>query len=57
MTPPEHAAHLMREIAKDMGGDPEVAHRAADQLLCTVLQSLGYGEMVKEWDKIEKWYA
>lgn len=38
-------------------GDTEVAHSNADQILCDLLTSLGYGDVVHEWAKIDKWYA
>lgn len=38
-------------------GDPEDAHRNADILLCQFLASLGYTDVVVEFEKIEKWYA
>jgi hypothetical protein len=53
----EMAAAEMREIAKEYKGDPEAAHCAADGLLLVILRNLGYGEMVDEYHKIDKWYA
>lgn len=38
-------------------GDPEYHHQAADVLLCAFLRELGYGDIVDEYHKIEKWYA
>lgn len=37
--------------------DTDAAHSIADQAICGLLESLGYGDVVKEYDKIEKWYA
>lgn len=37
--------------------DTEYAHSAADNILCDLLTELGYGDVVKEYNKIEKWYA
>ena len=45
----------LRELQKD--GDIECAHSAADNVLCEVLEKLGYGSIVKEYSKIDKWYA
>ena len=53
----EMAAAEMRKIGEEHEGDPEVAHGAADGLLCQTLRNLGYGEMVDEYHKIDKWYA
>ena len=57
MTPDEHAAHFMREIAKDYGADPEACHGKGDDFLCRLLRDLGYTETVAEWEKLPKWYA
>lgn len=38
-------------------GDPERAHKVADDLICGLLESLGFADVVAEWDKVEKWYA
>lgn len=39
------------------GGDPELGHSMADQLLCDALTILGQHELVSEFDEVEKWYA
>ena len=39
------------------GADEETAHSLADDLLCILLESLGYEKTVEEYNKIEKWYA
>lgn len=38
-------------------GDIETIHSEADNLLCQLLIKLGYSDVVKEWELIEKWYA
>ena len=38
-------------------GDTEVAHAMADDVLCELLGELGYGDVVEEWAKVDKWYA
>lgn len=38
-------------------GDPEGDHIRADKVMCEVLTSLGYGELVKAFETIKKWYA
>lgn len=54
---------LMREraIAKlqslQGGNDPEIQHYEADEVLCELLEVLGYGDVVAEWEKVDKWYA
>lgn len=37
--------------------DKEAAHSQADKILCDLLNSLGYDDVVKEFEKLEKWYA
>ena len=37
--------------------DNEIAHAEADDLLCKLLQELGYSEVVDEFKKVGKWYA
>lgn len=38
-------------------GDAENQHHSADWVLCELLRTLGYGDVVEAWDKIPKWYA
>lgn len=35
----------------------EEAHGEADGVLCDLLTFLGYEDVVKAYDKIDKWYA
>ena len=37
--------------------DTECAHSAADGVLRRFLLSLGYDDVIREYDKVEKWYA
>ena len=37
--------------------DNEYNHIEADEILCKLLESLGYGDVVAVWEKIKKWYA
>jgi hypothetical protein len=37
--------------------DIEEAHIKADKILCSFLKELGYEKVVKEYEKIPKWYA
>lgn len=37
--------------------DKEAAHNQADKILCDLLNSLGYDDVVKEFENLEKWYA
>lgn len=40
-----------------VSGDVEASHSEADRILCELLTSLGYGDVVAAWDDVEKWYA
>ena len=46
--------NLMRECST---GDTEIDHGNADDLLCSLLTELGFGDVVNEYGKIDKWYA
>ena len=37
--------------------DTETAHGVADDVLCAFLRDLGHGDLVDEWEKVDKWYA
>jgi hypothetical protein len=37
--------------------DPETAHSFADKILCDFLKATGNGVLVKEWEKIKRWYG
>lgn len=44
---------------KDAQAMPSVrdAHVEADDVLCKLLVALGYADVVKEYAKVEKWFA
>ncbi len=48
-----HYADRMRELNEC---EEEIGHSMADDLLCEVLDNLGFAEMVKEFNKLTKWY-
>lgn len=54
MTPAEFQSR-MASIASL--GDPEAAHGIADDLLCEVLESLGYADGVAIFKAMTRWYA
>ena len=37
--------------------DTEYAHVQADECLCILIELLGYKKIVREYKKIDKWYA
>jgi len=46
-----------RLIVLQEDSDREMAHMEADEILCDVLERLGYTELVQEYNGIAKWYA
>ena len=48
------ATDQLREIQEI--NDLKVAHRLADDILCRLVQSLGYGDVVAEYNRVGKWY-
>jgi len=51
----EEAIETLKTLGKDL--DVEVAHKEADVVLCQLLFTLGYGDVVDEYHRIYKWYA
>ena len=37
--------------------DPEGTHGNADDILCELLETLGYKEVVNKYNEVTKWYA
>ena len=55
-----------KEIIEDYNGklfsqvcsnDTEIAHGKADDIICELLREPGYGKVVDEYEKVEKWYT
>jgi len=38
-------------------GNAEVGHEDADEILCNVLIELGYSDIVRAYEEVEKWYS
>ena len=57
MNEKEQQEYIDRLIELQQENDIERGHSAADGILCAVLEKLGYGNIVKEYAKIDKWYA
>ena len=51
----EDALNKLAECQKNC--DAEMAHCDADDVLCALLEDLGYGDVVSEYDKVHKWFA
>lgn len=47
----------LRELNHGGPGDPELEHSRADELLCEMLTTLGYEQIVSAWHEVDKWYA
>lgn len=56
MTPEEFKRKLIR-INSDPENTTECVHRAMDEVMCKVLEQLGYGEGVQIFKQTYKWYA
>jgi hypothetical protein len=52
----EKAIEQLKTLQQE-GRDTEADHSEADEILCELLNALGYGDVVAEWEKVEKWYA
>ena len=57
MTTPEEFEAAMRQIDNSIEAHTESAHRGADDLMCKMLRELGYGDAVKVFEDMPKWYA
>jgi hypothetical protein len=51
----EEALKTLSELKRE--DDIEMAHREADVVLCQLLFTLGYGDVVTEYHRVHKWYA
>lgn len=53
----EEAVKELKET-QESNDDPDTAHRRADCVLCSLLTSLGYEDVVEVYNAVEpKWYA
>ena len=54
----EEAIEELRKLKYLARGDAEAAHSKADSVLCELLSTLGYEDVVKAYDEIQpKWYV
>jgi len=54
---PEEFKEKMASIVAGSGGDQEMAHIKMDDLMCDLLNELGYGEGVEVFQNYNKWHA
>jgi hypothetical protein len=52
----EEAIAELKQLEQGSWGDTEAAHLRADEILCDLLTNAGYGDVVAEWEKVQKWY-
>ena len=51
-----YVALMKEQVVDSAGGDYDITHKEADDLLCRLLQELGYSEVVEVYKKVGKWY-
>ena len=54
---PEEFKERMKKICKDDDYNDEELHIFADDLMCKLLRSLGYGDGVEIFEAAPKWYS
>ncbi len=57
MTPEQFRDRMKEIFAAGARGDREGQHMDADDLMCELLESLGYKEGVEIFRQADKWYA
>lgn len=53
----ERRSYLIRLEELSKCSDYEYSHIEADDILCEILQKLGYSDIVREFNNLGKWYA
>ena len=53
----EQAVREMREVLDKYGDDAEATHSHADSILCRLLLSWGFDEIVELYSEVPKWFA
>ena len=54
----EMRQNFLKELDKCIEDwDTEMAHVAADEILCRVLVLLGYQDIADKWEQVSKWYS
>lgn len=56
-TSPQEFKEQMQRLYDRNWKDPEMFHIYADDLICMLLEKLGYKEAVHIFDTAEKWYS
>ena len=54
----ELAIKAIKALKEELNNcDTEDAHGNADHILCTLLNNIGFADVVNAYEDIEKWYA
>ncbi len=48
---------VIKELRECTGENKDGEHMYADSLLCQFLVTLGYSDIVEEFQRLDKWYA
>ena len=54
MDPKDFYTEMVRIVFTE---NEEIGHIHADELMCDILTQLGYGDGVKLFEQMEKWYS
>lgn len=54
---PEEFKNEMKKILERYEDDPEMFHAAADDYICSVMETLGFEEGIQIFENADKWYA
>lgn len=54
---PEEFKTEMKKILEQYEDDEEMFHVAADNYICSVMETLGFEEGIKIFENADKWYA
>jgi hypothetical protein len=53
----KQAVKELKKLQAKSEDDAESAHVDADDVLCKLLTTLGYGDVVEEFNKVDRWYS
>lgn len=56
VTNPNNAEKALKELIEKYGYDTSLCHQKADKLLCRILKELGFENVVKIFEELNKWY-
>jgi hypothetical protein len=54
----ELSEEAIKKLQKEVNNeDTESAHGKADDILCELLEKIGYEDVIKKYNEVSKWYA